>query len=68
MVVRVHHGGAAKKKPVTPQTNKIVVNSYVPGVLTTAFSMREMVETVCNFRRARKLFLSVVTVNDTEIV
>jgi hypothetical protein len=50
MAVRVHHGETAKKQPKTPQTNKIVPDSYVPGVLTAAFSMREMVETVCNFR------------------
>jgi hypothetical protein len=35
---------AARQQQKTPQAKKIVSNSYVPGVYSTAFSMQGMVK------------------------
>ncbi len=49
-------GRSSQKTAGNPPTNVIVADSSVPGVMSAAVPMREMVEGECNFRQARKLF------------
>jgi hypothetical protein len=52
-----HHEEAAEKHQESPQANKNIAHSCVPGVLSTAFCMPEMVKDACIFRQAQSCFL-----------